>query len=209
MDGAIAVNEWLIQNGYLALKHYPTQPTRFEELDVDWSRTCAWGEGGYYGRVFLNVEGREPQGTVPPSRYSQIRKQIKEQLELLGDSEGRPIGTRVVISDEAYKQTKNIAPDLSVFFGDLYWRSSGMVGSGRIHARENDTGPDGANHNWDGIFIMAEGKDLRTAKVWNSSVARDGLRIFDVAPTLLDTFGVRPFPEMQGRVVALNKAHVA
>ena len=27
----------------------------------------AWGDGGYYGRCFLNVKGREPQGIVDPS----------------------------------------------------------------------------------------------------------------------------------------------
>ena len=40
----------------------PTEVTTLEELGVDWSRTSAWGEGGYYSRVFLNVQGREPRG---------------------------------------------------------------------------------------------------------------------------------------------------
>jgi predicted AlkP superfamily phosphohydrolase/phosphomutase len=202
MNGAIALNEWLIQKEYLALKHYPAQPTRFEQLDIDWTRTRAWGEGGYYGRVFLNVQGREPEGTVPASQYVALRMRLKEELELLGDSTGSPIGTRVVISDQVYKKTKNIAPDLSVFFGDLYWRSSGMVGSGRIHSTENDSGPDGANHNWDGIFIMAEGKHLAATR--GHSHPQEGLRIFDVAPTLLDTFSTPSLPQMQGRVIATN-----
>ena len=32
------------------------------DVGIDWSRTVAWGEGGYYSRIFLNVEGREPEG---------------------------------------------------------------------------------------------------------------------------------------------------
>jgi len=29
-----------------------------KEAPIDWSRTVAWGDGGYYGRLFLNVRGR-------------------------------------------------------------------------------------------------------------------------------------------------------
>jgi len=200
MDGTIAINEWLVQKGYLALKRYPSEPTRFEELEVDWPRTRAWGEGGYYGRICLNIEGREPQGSVPQCEYQALRRKLKEELEALGDSEGRPIGTRVVLSEEAYKETRNIAPDLSVFFGDLYWRSSGMVGSGGIHCKENDTGPDGANHNWDGIVLMAEGKDLARARAIAIEPVH-GMRLYDVAPTVLDAFKISRPPKMQGRPI--------
>jgi predicted AlkP superfamily phosphohydrolase/phosphomutase len=147
----------------------------------------------------LNVEGREPQGIVPQSEYDALRRRLREELEALGDEQGRSIGTRVVFSEDAYKQTRNIAPDLSVFFGDLYWRSSGMVGSGKIHSRENDTGPDGANHNWDGIFLMAEGKDL--ARGSGVGAGLEGLRLYDVAPTVLEAFKIPRREQMQGRAV--------
>ena len=200
MDGAIALNEWLVQNGYLALKRYPTEPTPFEKLEIDWARTKAWGEGGYYGRVSLNIEGREPQGSVPQSEYDALRRKLKDELEALGDASGNSIGTRVVLSEEVYRSTRNIAPDLSVFFGDLYWRSSGMVGEGKIHTRENDTGPDGANHNWDGIFVMAEGKDLARGSVQRAQPL-SGLRLYDVAPTILEAYKIPVLSGMQGKAV--------
>jgi predicted AlkP superfamily phosphohydrolase/phosphomutase len=89
-----------------------------------------------------------------------------------------------------------------VFFGDLYWRSSGLVGSGKIHTRHNDTGPDGANHDWDGIFMMAEGKDLENANIAVEPMA--GLRLLDVAPTILETYGVPPFAGIQGKAISMN-----
>ena len=196
MDGSIALNEWLIEKGYLALKKYPSEPTRFENLEIDWSRTRAWGEGGYYGRVSFNVEGREPSGVLPQSEYNTFRRKVKEELEALGNEAGKSIGTRAFLSPEVYRSTRNIAPDVSAFFGDLYWRSSGMVGSGKIHSKENDTGPDGANHNWDGIFIMAEGKDLRKGTCQGQAL--EGLRLLDVAPTILDAFEIAKLPAMQG-----------
>jgi predicted AlkP superfamily phosphohydrolase/phosphomutase len=206
MNGAIALNEWLVQRGYLALKKYPTAPTRFEDLEIDWPHTKAWGEGGYYGRISLNVEGREPHGAVPREEYDPLRRKLREELESLGDADGRPIGTRVVFSNESYRQTKNIAPDLSVFFGDLYWRSSGMVGGGSIHCKENDTGPDGANHNWDGIFLMAEGKDLGRAD-GAASAPLPGMRIYDVAPTILEAFRISSTAQMQGRTIRRELAY--
>ena len=65
MDGGICVNEWLRKHGYLTLK---TETHRDYTVDTRHSRlvekTKAWGEGGYYGRIFINVEGREPNGIV-------------------------------------------------------------------------------------------------------------------------------------------------
>jgi predicted AlkP superfamily phosphohydrolase/phosphomutase len=103
-----------------------------------------------------------------------------------------------VVSDEAYRETRNIAPDLSVFFGDLYWRASGMVGGGSLYTRHNDTGPDGANHDWHGVFVMADGRDLRS-----TSVARplERLTLLDVAPTILQTYGIAPLAGMGGAVI--------
>ena len=78
MDGGICLNEWLWQEGYLAFKQDPRpgEITRFDDLEVDWPRTTAWGDGGYYGRVFINVRGREPEGQVLLSDYEAFLKII-------------------------------------------------------------------------------------------------------------------------------------
>ena len=55
---------------------------------VDWGRTRVWSEGGYYARVFLNVEGREPEGQVPAADYEAFRDEVKAALEALGDENG-------------------------------------------------------------------------------------------------------------------------
>ncbi|MDQ4081444.1 MAG: alkaline phosphatase family protein, partial [Actinomycetota bacterium] len=171
-------------------KGEPEEPTRLTPEMIDWERTRAWGEGGYYCRLFLNVAGREPQGTVAPEDYERVRSELATKLEGLGDEQGRPIGT-VAHRPEALYQTRNgIAPDLLVYFGDLLWRSIGQVGTGTVHVFENDTGPDDANHAHEGLYLLvADGvrpgpgpeRDLR-----------------DIAPTLLTLLG-EPVPdEMEG-----------
>ncbi len=183
MEGAICINEWLMRHGYLALKEQPPARTRLTSNMIDWPKTRAWGEGGYYGRLFMNVAGREPQGCIPPGAYESLRDEIAAGLEAQGDEEGKPIGTRALKPEEVYRHVNNIAPDLIVYFGDLNWRSAGTVGDGVIHIRENDTGPDDANHAADGVFAWnAAGVDaFRRA---------DRYSIYDIAPTVLRFFGL-------------------
>src|SRR4051812_33210877 len=154
MEGGIAINEWLIRKGYLVPQQPVISPSRLEAVKIDWSRTIAWGAGGYYGRLFLNVKGREPHGVIAPEDYESTRDRLIAELEALGDHLGRPIGTRVLKPESLYRDVRGAAPpDLFVYFGNLRWRSVGTVGTGEIHTFENDTGPDDANHAADGLVI--------------------------------------------------------
>jgi predicted AlkP superfamily phosphohydrolase/phosphomutase len=191
MDGGICVNEWLMREGYLVLKEQPSEPTRLSPEMIDWPRTTAWGEGGYYSRVFLNVEGREPEGLVPQADYERVRDELKHQLEALGDENGAPIGTVAHKPEDLYSEQRGIAPDLLVYFGDLAWRSVGGVGTGTIHVFENDTGPDDANHAPEGMYLLAA-----PGVSAGAGAERD---IRDIAPTILELLD-EPVPaEMEGR----------
>jgi predicted AlkP superfamily phosphohydrolase/phosphomutase len=190
IDGGICVNEWLRREGYLTLKEEPAEPTALRPDMVDWSRTVAWGEGGYYCRLFVNVAGREPEGTVAPEDYDRVRDELKAKLEALGDEQGRPIGTVAYRPEELYEERNGVAPDLMVYFGDLLWRSVGQVGTGTVHVFENDTGPDDANHAHAGLYVLAaEGVPP------GPGPERD---IRDVAPTLLELLGESVPAEMEG-----------
>ncbi len=111
IDGGICVNEWLRNEGYLVLAEEPAEPTPLRPEMVDWSRTTAWGEGGYYCRLSLNVEGREPQGTVPAHEFEQVRAELKAKLEALGDERDRPIGTVAYRPEELYSLENDTGPD--------------------------------------------------------------------------------------------------
>jgi len=196
MDGGICINEWLIKEGLLVLKKAPQNVTSITELEIDWEKTKAWGEGGYYSRLFLNVKGREPQGIVEPKDYEKIRDMLKENLEALGDGNGKPIGTKVYKPQELYRKCNGIPPDLVVIFGDLYWRSIGTVGHGKVHILENDIGIDYANHSQYGIFIMSSlNNDCGYGKKLSN------LHLIDIAPTVLNLFNMEVPNEMHGKVI--------
>jgi predicted AlkP superfamily phosphohydrolase/phosphomutase len=186
MTGGICFNEWLIQAGLLTLSSTPTEVTRFAKVEVDWDRTLAWADGGYYGRLFMNVRGREPRGVIAANDYERVRDEIAERILAIPDPDGQPLGTRVFKPDHIYRSVRNVAPDLLVYFGDLAWRSIGSVGHGRVHTFENDTGPDDANHAQHGIFILHDGQTRASGPV-------PGVRLLDLAPTILDLVG-EPIP---------------
>jgi predicted AlkP superfamily phosphohydrolase/phosphomutase len=198
IDGGICVNEWLRREGYLVLREEPREPVPLTPDMIDWERTTAWGEGGYYCRLFLNVAGREPQGTVAPDDYERVRSELKEKLEALGDEHGRPIGTVAHRPEELYDVRNGVVPDLMVYFGDLYWRSIGQVGTGTIHVFENDTGPDDANHAHEGLYVLvAEGVEAGRGEERS---------LLDVAPTLLALLGEPVPPEMEGESIVREPA---
>lgn len=194
MEGGICVNEWLIREGYLKLRDYPDSITPFSKVSIDWNNTIAWGEGGYYARVFLNVKGREPSGVIYPEDYEKLRDELAEKLVALGDENGKGINTKVFKPQEIYSACNGIPPDLIVYFGDLYWRSVGSVGLKSIHTFENDTGPDDANHAQYGIFAMSNPEGNKKGKV-------GGLHIMDCAPTILNLMGISVPHDMQGKIV--------
>lgn len=187
MDGGICFNDWLIREGYLVLKQPVTEPTKFNYELIDWSRTRVWGEGGYYGRCFLNVAGREPQGVVPPAEYEALRNELVTKLEALPDHKGRAIGTRAYRPEDLYRNVNGVAPDLIVIFGDLRWRSVGTVGNESVYTFRNDTGPDDANHAQEGMYILA------TPDGVPSPGRNDAPTLYDVAPTVLGLLGM-PIP---------------
>ena len=194
MRGGICINEWLIQNGYLKLVQYPSETTQFNKLIVNWENTMIWGEGGYYGRIFMNVKGREPSGVIAPQHYEHFRNELIRKLEDLRDEHGRNINTKVFKPEDIYTECNGIPPDLIVYYGDLFWRSIGSVGNRTIWASENDTGPDDANHSQYGIFIMQNGKS-------QYGVRREGVTLYNVAPTILNYMGVKVPEDMEGKAL--------
>lgn len=195
MDGGICLNQWLICEGYLTLKKSPEGVIPFAKAQIDWERTRAWGDGGYYGRLFLNVKGREPLGTIRPEAYEEVRDELIAKLEAIPDEQGRSIGTRVLRPERIYRAVRRIAPDLIIYFGDLNWRSVASIGYESIYTYDNDTGPDNANHDYHGIFIM---RDLRSTQKGR----REGLHLMDVAPTVLNKFGIAVPTDMAGKIIA-------
>ncbi len=155
MKGAFAINQWLEEKGYLKLKHKPEKPgTRLTPDLVDWDKTIAWGWGGYYSRIFINVKGREPRGIVPQEKMVEVIEEIKDELKKLRGPSGEEWRNQAYMPSELYPVTRGDPPDLMVYLDDLSWRAAGTIGWDTMYLPENDTGPDDAVHDWYGVFTI-------------------------------------------------------
>jgi predicted AlkP superfamily phosphohydrolase/phosphomutase len=193
--GGVCVNEWLRSEGYLHLQSQPSSPIALEQAAVDWKRTKAWSAGGYYGRVFMNVRGREPEGIIPPQDYERERQALAERLRAMIGPDGNPLGNKVFTPQEVYRTVRGVAPDLIVYFGDLAWRAIGKVGGGELYTIENDTGPDDANHAQYGMFIFYDPQHP------GSGQKVEGTQIYDVLPSLLAHYDIPAPAKLRGRVL--------
>lgn len=196
MDGSVNINDWLIQEGYLTLAEKPEGICRVKEAKIDWSKTKVWGWGGYYSRIFFNVEGREPAGIVPQSAYASLQDEVIAKLCAIQDENGRRMNTRVLKPQETYTGPyTNLAPDLLVYFDDLYWRCSEDMGHDGIHSFDTEIGPDDAVHDYNGMFVMCHPND------GTMKGHREGMKMLDGAPTLLNLLGVGIPKDMEGSVI--------
>ncbi|MBV9690892.1 MAG: alkaline phosphatase family protein [Ktedonobacteraceae bacterium] len=195
--GGVCINEWLQAEGYLVLRQQPSTPSRLEPDIIDWAHTKAWGEGGYYGRVFMNVRGREPEGSIPLAGYEQERSELADRLRAMPGPDGQTLGNRVFTPQQLYHSVRSIPPDLIVYFGDLAWRSVGTIGGNELYTSENDTGPDDANHAQYGMFIFHDPHHPGNGK-W-----LEGAQIYDVLPTLLQRYGIEAPKGLRGKVLAM------
>jgi predicted AlkP superfamily phosphohydrolase/phosphomutase len=195
MTGAFCINEWLIERGHLVLESPPETVVPLDRISVDWSRTKAWGWGGYYARIFLNIEGREPRGMIPQGRYEEVREALIEEISTITRPDGAPMNARAFRPEDLYPEVTGDSPDLMVYFDDLNWRSAGTVGHDALYLPENDTGPDDSVHAMQGIFVLHDPEQIQGGAVEN-------LTLLDVAPTVLDLMDVPVPPEMEGRPVA-------
>lgn len=195
MQGSLNLNDFFIQEGLLVLNQEVAPGSRLKPEVIDWSRTRAWGWGGYYARVFLNVAGREPEGTIPAADYERVRDEVAALIEAIPDDQGRPMQTRAYRPAELFTGAYvDQAPDLMVYFDELNWRAGQDLNNPVMYSFDTEIGPDDAVHDYNGIFVMA-GPGVEAAGELT------GLQLMDVAPTVLHHLG-QPVPaDFEGKTV--------
>lgn len=165
--------------------------------DVDWSRTRAYSYGSPLGSIYLNLEGREPQGAVPKERYESVLSELEDEIRAMRHpTGGEPIIERTVRPTEIYASTPaENAPDLQIITQELKYHNRGFLqfqSDQWIGPPENgQTG----SHSLDGVLLMA-GPHVKPG------VHLQKAHITDIAPTVLALLG-QTIPEwMDGEPLA-------
>lgn len=95
---AVYLNRWLSENGYLEFKTSP--PSDLHDIAPQ-SRAYSL----YPGRIYVNLKGREKEGTVEPGLpYEQLRTELAQRLKTILDPFGRPVVKQVLRREEAYPE---------------------------------------------------------------------------------------------------------
>lgn len=168
---------------------------------VDWEHTRVYALGAG-GNVFINLQGREPNGMVAPGpEYEQLRDEVIAALEQMTDPE-----TGTLLVEKAYRREELYHGEHLGRAADVVvrWKDYGYWGRGRYNSldpvfeRHNRLDlsdiPLTGNHRPEGILI-AHGKGIRPGEVIQ------GARILDLAPTILSVAGIRPPAEMDGQIL--------
>lgn len=163
--------------------------------DVDWERTRAYSFGNV-GQIYLNVRGREPKGIVSRgAEYEAARDEIIARLREVRDPvSNEPIMTEIYRREELYDGPYlNEAPDIVVLPRDLKIQAAGT--SAFMHNRVLGLPRGNAGgHRMDGIWLL-KGRDIQPG-LW-----LEGVRIVDLAPTLLHVLGLPVPTDMDGAVM--------
>jgi uncharacterized sulfatase len=166
LEYEVHLNEWLRQKGWLS--YQDDDHSELGDIDAD---TRAYSL--IPGRFYINLEGREPDGTVTEDEYESVRADLKEKLENLEGPDGTPVADRVETKESAYRgDHDDIAPDLTVIPNHGSDLKAGFKGSDDVFG----VGPRNGMHSFDNASLFVDDPDVRIGDV----------DLYDIGPTILD-----------------------
>ena len=192
----IDLNRWLEMAGYLKVKEALRGQKHLAA--IDWSQTRAFAVG--LAGIFLNLEGRYPQGVVKPGpQAAALAREIAGKLSALIDPENQqPAVKQVYLASDVYcGPYTEAAPDLIVGYQRGYraaWETAiGHVTDAVFHT----------NHKaWSGDHCVDHSL-VPGVLFCNRKIAAEAPRLMDIGPTVLEMFGVTPPAYMDGKPLAI------
>ena len=205
---AVNLNTWLVQHGYMVLTGQP--PPGEKKLDdlfggggeyfenVDWSRTRAYAMG--LGQIYFNLRGREGRGIVSPgAEYTALADELSKKLlaDLIDPETGQRIVRAVYKRDDVYAgEFLGEASDLQVGFTDGYrvsWQTTlGGAPQGIVYDNMKK---------WSGDHGGFDYQDTAGVLISNRPLSTTTPRIIDIAPTVLDFYGITAPAGLDGKPI--------
>lgn len=171
---------------------------------IDWSRTQAYAYGSR-DDLWINLQGREPHGIVPATKYDALCDEIIAQLHA-----SRDVLDRQPVLEAAFKRGEvyhgphlHKAPDILI-----RWKTTRVIRGIYLPASPAANGGDpypapvpalapnlnNGGHRLHGVFIMA-GQGVRQGHQFAEGI------LWDLAPTILHYLGLPVPDDMDGQVL--------
>jgi len=202
---SVNYNTWLVRNGFMTLKGPEGgKALTLEDLfgqgefwpNVDWSRTKAYALG--LGDLYINLKGREAEGSVTPAEYESVRQALIQGLTALVDStNGEHPVRRVHRREDIYSQfDTNLIPDLIVANNAKY-RVSWQTSLGGIPAELFEIN----DKKWSGDHCSLDAEITKGIFLSSQRYAAPDPNILDLYPTILNELGVAIPDGLDGRAL--------
>ena len=170
--------------------------------DVDWNASVAFSKGNY-GQIYVNLVGREPNGSVPEDKYNAVREAIISKLREFKDTQtGEPWVGQVFCREEIYSGPMvHDAPDIAFLPADMRQLPLGNADFTSNKFMVDAFGISGC-HRMNGVMI-ARGQAIKPGS------SLEVASIYDMAPTLLYLLDLSVPEDMDGRVLseAISEEH--
>jgi predicted AlkP superfamily phosphohydrolase/phosphomutase len=184
------LNSWLRDFGYL-------NPRECASImaDADWTRTRAYGLG--INGLYLNLKGRERDGIVEPGEEQEkLTRQLIARLQAVRDINGQKVIRKVYRASEIYQgDATALAPDLIIGYTRGY-RASWETCLGELTEDVLLDNPSAwaADH-------CADALEVPGVLFCNRQIVRSDPSLVDIAPSILEEFGLETPATMSGRSV--------
>ncbi len=194
LNGRINLNDWLIQEGYLVMSDEfmalaADGPVAFKAASVDWSKTRAFATSAYEALLFINRD------IVSDDEYDSLCDELATKIKQIPNKGGETMNTKVYMSKNEFKaELGENAPDMMVYFDNLYWGTNCDIGNDGLYSWRNLVGADDALHGREGVCIISGGKTVHKQK-------SKKVDILDITPTVLDMFCMTQDDDMSGSVI--------
>jgi predicted AlkP superfamily phosphohydrolase/phosphomutase len=195
----VNLNTWLWQEGYLVIKD-GGKPGAEWFADVDWAQTRAFAFG--LAGIFINTQGRERQGIVKPGADKKaLLLELQTRLEGLVDlgRNVKPINRAILASQALSGPYTKDAPDIFAGYNEGYrvsWNSA--IGKISEQVIEPNT------KRWSGDHCLDP--ELVPGVIFsNWRLDDEAPALMDMAPTILNIFGLEKPPFQDGKVLTMSR----
>jgi predicted AlkP superfamily phosphohydrolase/phosphomutase len=191
-ERGVNLNAWLKNSGYLVLKPGAADPGYLR--NVDWEKTRAYTFG--LSGIYLNRKGREAKGIVDDAEARSLKSELVSRLRGLRDERrGRVAIREVYDASDVYRGPyAGNGPDLIVGYERGY-RASWDAAIGNTGGELFTDNP----KHWSGDHCV-DYKLVPGVLFCNRKMVFDETpRLIDIAPTVLELFGVSKPAYMDGK----------
>ena len=176
----------------IAKQYAPKNVARTANEQVDFAKSTAYVRARTELGVRINLQGREPNGIVPPEKYDEVRNGLIEKLSAVETPDGEPVFGEVV-PRENYFHGKNAekAPDIVTIPNQM-----GQFISAQLLGDYFAPPTEPWNHKLEGV-VAAQGDGIDVDAMPNKA------HLFDIAPTIMSALGVPYSDRMDGKVIPI------